>query len=629
MSLKYLPEITDPSDIRSMTIEELEVLAKELREYTIKTITQIGGHLASTLGAIELTIALHYVYNTPKDKIVWDVGHQAYAHKILTGRFDSFPTIRQLDGLSGFLKRNESEYDVFGAGHASTSISAGLGIAAARDTNKGDFRVVAVIGDGAMTGGLAFEGLNNAGHLRRQLMVVLNDNDMSISPNVGAIKTHLTRVVTNPLYNRIRDEIWRLTGVLPFGIARTRKLMRKIEEGLKNLVVPGIIFDELGFRYFGPIDGHDIEELVHTLENIKNIKTPVLLHIVTKKGKGMKSAEEDPVRYHGVKGIPVEPDLPKPKHEKPDAPAFQTVFGSLMMEVSKNRKDTVAITAAMREGTGLVPYAKEFPDRYFDVGIAEGHAVTFASGMATEKVRPIVAIYSTFLQRAYDHIIHDSALQNLPVIFCLDRAGIAGEDGPTHHGLLDIAYLRCVQNMIVAAPANGNEFRHLLYTALNQTNNPFSIRYPKAGSIVFDENGQAELLPIGQWDTMKDGSDVAILVVGPFVYDAMKAADKLKKLNISCEVMNCRFIKPMDEGYLKDVLKKFSAVITVEEGVRTGGFGEGVSAWLMQHGFKGNVQVLSLPDEFISHGPRSIILERYGLTANGIEDIIRKMKVNQ
>jgi len=318
-----------------------------------------------------------------------------------------------------------------------------------------------------------------------------------------------------------------------------------------------------------------------------------------------------------------------PNIEKPDAPAFQTVFGSLMMEVSKNRKDTVAITAAMREGTGLVPYAKEFPDRYFDVGIAEGHAVTFASGMATEKVRPIVAIYSTFLQRAYDHIIHDSALQNLPVIFCLDRAGIAGEDGPTHHGLLDIAYLRCVQNMIVAAPANGNEFRHLLYTALNQTNNPFSIRYPKAGSIVFDENGQAELLPIGQWDTMKDGSDVAILAVGPFVYDAMKAADKLKKLNISCEVMNCRFIKPMDEGYLKDVLKKFSAVITVEEGVRTGGFGEGVSAWLMQHGFKGNVQVLSLPDEFISHGPRSIILERYGLTANGIEDIIRKMKVNQ
>ncbi len=627
MQHKLLPNITSPEDIRSFTKDEIEQLCDELREYTIDTITRVGGHLASTLGALELTVALHYVYNTPRDKLVWDVGHQAYAHKILTGRYDSFQTIRQYKGISGFLKRNESEYDVFGAGHASTSISAALGIAAARDNNNEDFRVVAIIGDGSMTGGLAFEGLNNAGHLRKQLLVILNDNDMSISPNVGAIKTHLTRVVTNPLYNRIRDEIWRMTGALPFGKTRTRKLMRKIEEGLKNLVVPGIIFDELGFRYFGPIDGHDVGELVHTLENIKKIKTPVLLHIVTKKGKGMKSAEDDPVAYHGVKGAPVEPDLPKPSHEKPNAPAFQTVFGSLVTEIARNRKDTIAITAAMREGTGLVPYAKEFPERYFDVGIAEGHAVTFASGMATENTRPIVAIYSTFLQRAFDHIVHDAAIQHLPVIFCLDRAGIAGEDGPTHHGTLDIAYLRCIQDMVVAAPSNGNEFRHLLYTALNQSKNPFAIRYPKADSVEFDENGQAELLPIGQWEAVRAGNDVAILCVGPFVYDALKAAEKLKKLDVDCEVVNCRFIKPMDEGYLADIHKRFTMVVTVEEGVKTGGFGEGVASWLLEHGFKGSIKPLTLPDTFVEHGPRSVILSDLGLDAAGIELTVRNMMV--
>lgn len=629
MSLDILPKISSPKDIRSMSIEELESLSRELREYTIDTITQIGGHLASTLGAIEITVALHYVYNTPKDKIVWDVGHQAYAHKILTGRFGTFPTIRQMGGISGFLKRSESKYDVFGAGHASTSISAALGIAVARDNNKDDFRVVAVIGDGSMTGGLAFEGLNNAGSLRKQLLVILNDNNMSISPNVGAIKTHLTRVVTNPLYNRIRDEIWHLTGALPFGKARTRKLMRKVEEGLKNLVVPGIIFDELGFRYFGPIDGHDVGELVNTLENIKNIKTPVLLHIVTKKGKGMKSAEDDPVFYHGVKGVPVEPDLPKPKHETSSAPSFQTVFGYLACEIARHRKDTVAITAAMREGTGLVPYAKEFPHRYFDVGIAEGHAITFAAGITTENVRPLVAIYSTFIQRAFDHIVHDAALQNLPVILCLDRAGIAGEDGPTHHGTLDIVFLRCIQNIIVSAPANGNEFRHLLYTALNQSKQPFAIRYPKSGSVIFDEDGQAELIPIGQWEIMQNGTGITILCVGPFVYDALKAAGRLKKMNINCEVVNCRFIKPMDEGYLNGILKNFTTVVTIEEGVKTGGFGEGVSAWLIQNGFKGSVKVLSLPDEFIEHGPRTKILEKLGLSATGIETAIREINVNQ
>lgn len=618
MPLKYLPDIKGPEDIRVMSMEELIELAQEIRDYTISTVTKTGGHLASTLGAVELTVALHYLYDTPRDKLVWDVGHQAYAHKILTGRFEALKSIRQLGGLSGFLKRNESEYDVYGAGHASTSISAALGIAAAREHNRESYKVVAIIGDGAMTGGLAFEGLNNAGNMRQQLLVVLNDNNMSISQNVGAVRTFLTRIVTNPIYNRLRDEIWKMTDSLPFGKSKTRFLMKKIEESTKNMLVPGILFDELGFRYFGPIDGNDLEEVVATLKNIKNIQTPVLLHIITKKGKGMQPAEEDPIKYHGVKGVPV-PSNQKSETHAPSAPAFQDVFGSLVCEIARNRKDVVAITAAMREGTGLVPFAKEFPNRFYDAGIAEGHAVTFAAGLATQKVRPVVAIYSTFLQRAYDHIIHDAALQHLPVIFCLDRAGIAGEDGPTHHGVLDIAYLRCIQDMIVTSPANGDEFRHLLYTALNQKKYPFAIRYPKAGSMMFNPDGQAELIPIGRWDTLRTGKDIAILAVGPFVYDAMKVAQNLKPRKIDCEVVNCRFIKPLDLAYLQGLKARVRGVVTVEEGTVVGGFGEGVTAWLSRNGFHGKVINLGIPDQFVEHGAREQLLEKLGLDVSGIE----------
>lgn len=621
MPLKYLPTIKSPEQIRFLSPEELAELTQELRQYIIDTVTEIGGHLASTLGVIELTVALHYIYQTPRDKLVWDVGHQAYAHKVLTGRFEKLKTIRQLNGLSGFLKRDESEYDVFGAGHASTSISAALGIAAARDQKDEDFKVVAIIGDGAMTGGLAYEGLNNAGQLRKQLLVVLNDNDMSISPNVGAIHTHLTKIVTNPLYNRIRDDIWRMTGMLPIGKSMARTFIKKIEESLKNLIVPGIIFDELGFRYFGPIDGHNLEELITTLNNIKNIQTPVLLHVVTKKGKGMKLAEDDPITFHGVKGRPA--GAVKTAGEEM---SFQDVFGTLMCEIARNRKDTVAITAAMREGTGLVPFARQFPDRYFDVGIAEGHAVTFSSGMVTEGIRPVVAIYSTFLQRAFDHIIHDAAIQNLPVVFCLDRAGIAGEDGPTHHGVLDIAYLRCIQNMIVAAPANGDEFRHLLYTALNQNKAPFAIRYPKASSVTFDENGQAELIPIGQWNVEQTGTDVALLCIGPMVYEGLQAAKELSMSGINVEVVNSRFIKPMDTEYLADMMKRFSRVVTIEEGTVIGGFGQGVAAWLTQHDYSGQIRTLGIPDQLIPHGPRNRLLEKLNLTSKGIVQAIKGMK---
>lgn len=635
MSPELLQQIQSPRDLKSLSLKDLQQVNDELREYIISTITEIGGHLAPTLGVVELTTALHYVFDTPRDKIVWDVGHQAYAHKVLTGRYEQLKTIRQYKGLSGFLKISESEYDTFGAGHASTSISAAFGIAVSRDHNKKNYKVVSVIGDGAMTGGLSFEGLNNAGLRRKQFLVILNDNEMSISPNVGALNSYFNRLVTNPLYNRIRDEIWNLTGSLPLGKDITRKFIRKSEESLKNMLVPGILFEELGFRYFGPIDGHNLSEMVRTLKNISVLKTPALLHVLTKKGKGLVSMNvenreyhDDAVKFHAVKPNGEKPSKIQKENHKPSAPVFQDVFGKLSCEIARNREDTVCITAAMKEGTGLVKYSEEFPNRFFDVGIAEAHAVTFAAGMATEKVRPIVAIYSTFLQRAYDQIVHDVAIQHLPVIFCMDRAGIAGEDGPTHHGALDIAYLKCIQDMIVTAPKDGNEFRHLLYTALEQTDQPFSIRYPKSSSIQFDENGQAELLPIGSWETLKTGKDLALLAVGSMVYPALKAASQLELEDISCEVVNCRFIKPVDLQCLQNLANRFTSFLIVEEGVQTGSFGEGISSFLAGQPGDKRVQILSLPDSFVDHGPRDVLLEVKGLTENGIISSVKKIMEN-
>jgi len=632
MSTNLLQQIRSPRDLKSLELKDLQIVNNELREYIISTITEIGGHLASTLGVVELTTALHYVFDTPHDKIIWDVGHQAYAHKVLTGRYEQLKTIRQYEGLSGFLKISESEYDAFGAGHASTSISAALGIAVSRDYYQKKYKVISVIGDGAMTGGLSFEGLNNAGLRRKQFLVILNDNEMSISPNVGAINSYFNRLVTNPIYNRIRDEIWNLTGSLPLGKDITRKFIRKSEESLKNMLVPGILFEELGFRYFGPIDGHNLNEVVRTLKNISNLKTPALLHILTKKGKGMVSMNVENREYHNdaVKLHAVKPNGKKSsKIEKVDshssAPIFQDVFGKLSCEIAKNRKDTVCITAAMKEGTGLVNYSKEFPDRFFDVGIAESHAVTFAAGLATEKIRPIVSIYSTFLQRAFDQIIHDVALQHLPVIFCMDRAGIVGEDGPTHHGSLDIAYLKCIQDMIVTAPKDGNEFRHLLYTALEQNDRPFGIRYPKSSSIQFDESGQAELLPIGSWETLKTGKDIAILAVGSMVYPALMAASQLEQQDISCEVVNCRFIKPMDLQILTNLSMRFTSFLVIEEGVHMGGFGEGISSFFSGKSGDYNVHLLGLPDSFVDHGPRDILLNDLGLSENGIISVVKEI----
>jgi len=616
MTKKLLDKINYPADLKKLSIDDLIILAEEIRKYTISTVEKTGGHLASTLGAVELTIALHYIYNTPHDKLVWDVGHQGYAHKILTGRKDKLNTIRQYGGLAGFLALSESEYDAFGAGHASTSISAAYGIASARDQKKDDYKVVAIIGDGALTGGLAFEGLNNAGSSRKQLLVILNDNTMSISPNVGAIRSYLTKMVTNPLYNRVRDEIWRTTNSLPTGKRLTQKMLRKIEESLKVFMAPGILFDEFGFRYFGPIDGNNMNLIVSTLENIKDIDTPVLLHIVTKKGKGMDSAESDPVSFHGI--APNNGNDAKSTTGKLTTPSFQNVFGEIVCEIGRNHDDAVCITAAMKEGTGLVPFSTEFPERFYDVGIAEGHAVTFAAGMAVQKIRPIVAIYSTFLQRAYDHIIHDVALQNLPIIFCLDRAGLVGEDGATHHGALDIAYSRCIPNLIVSAPKDGNELRNLIYTALDQNKNPFMIRYPRSSSFVFDRNGQTDLISIGNWEKVETGKDIAILAVGSMVKPALEVASDLAKEKYSCEVINCRFIQPMDEKYLKSIINRFNKIVTIEEGVINGGFGDGVSGWLTDNNYSGSIKRIGIPNEFIPHGNRDILLKEIGLDKFGI-----------
>jgi 1-deoxy-D-xylulose-5-phosphate synthase len=610
--MKYLNNIKSPEDLKSYSKEDLELICHELREYIISTITQIGGHLAPTLGTIELTTALHYVYNAPKDKLIWDTGHQAYAHKVLTGRFDSFDTIRKYKGLSGFLKRTESEYDVFGAGHASTSISAGLGVASARDLNNEDFKVVSIIGDGALTGGLAFEALNNAGHLKKQLLVIVNDNDMSISPNVGAFRNYLVKITTNQSYNYIRSQIGRLIRGLPRSFKFIESLLRRAEISAKNFFLPTTIFEDLGFRYFGPVDGHNVNELVDTLTNIKDLNSPVVLHVITKKGKGLDNAENDPIGYHGVKE---KQELPNEKKEQ--KPIFQNIFGDVSCELARDNEDIVAITAAMREGTGLVNFAKEFPNRYFDVGIAEAHAVTFAGGLAANEKTPIVAIYSTFLQRAYDQIIHDISLQKLPVIFCLDRSGLVGEDGATHHGVLDIAYMRCIQGMIVTAPKDGNELKDLLFTATNYNKGPFSIRYPKESSINFD-NKSPNIIEIGSWEVINKGDDILILSVGSMVNRSMIAMEKLKEKNIQAEVINCRFIKPMDLDYLSNNFSRFSKVVTIEEGVLDGGFGEGVVSWSSANNFKNDILNLGLPNDFVDHGPRRDLLQEVKLDSESL-----------
>ena len=606
--MKYLDKINSPKDLKDIPRDELGKVCEELRTYITETINQIGGHLAPTLGAIEITTAVHYVFDAPKDKIVWDTGHQAYAHKVLTGRYNQFPTIRRYKGLSGFLKRSESEYDVFGAGHASTSISAALGMAVSRNLENEDFNVISIIGDGALSGGLAFEALNNAGNIRKQMLVIVNDNDMSISPNVGAFRNYLVKIATNKNYNRLRRWIYKTIKKLPKNLKIIESILRKAESSAKKFFLPTTVFEDLGFRYFGPVDGHNIEEMVEILENIKGYDSPVVLHAITKKGKGLDYAELDPIKYHGVK-------------EKKDnsvtiksiqAPIYQNVFGEVLCDLAEENNKIIAITAAMREGTGLVDYSSRFPKRFFDVGIAEGHAVTFSGGLSTEGKIPIVAIYSTFLQRAFDHIIHDIALQNLPVIFCLDRSGLVGEDGATHHGVLDIAYLRCIQNIIISAPKDGNELRDLLFTATLNTEKPFTIRYPKEESVNFEQMSPKKI-EVGSWEVLTKGSDVLILAVGSMVKKSVEVHSMLLEKNISSEVVNCRFIKPMDKNFLNESFPNHKLVVTMEEGVTTGGFGEGIVNWSNENHIPNSVMTIGVPNRFVDHGSRNILLEEIGL----------------
>ncbi len=623
-----LDQIQGPADIRDFDRDELKALVRELRDRHIDVVAQIGGHFGASLGVADLTVALHHVFETPRDKLVWDTGHQAYIHKILTGRNDRFPTIRQYKGLAPFLRRDESEYDTFGAGHAATSISAALGMAAARDLNGTDEKVVAIIGDGSMGCGLAYEALNNAGHTDRDFIVVLNDNDMSIAPNVGAMNKYLTSVLTNPVYDRVREQV---KGLLQRGPRSVSAVMAsiagKMEESVKHLLVPGMLFEELGFRYIGPVDGHDLDALVDTFGRVKGMHGPILVHVVTNKGKGFAPAEADPVKWHASGPFDKLSGAGTGK-KVAGLPRYQEVFGAGLTELARLDGKVVAITAAMPGGTSTNVFDAAFPERHFDVGIAEGHGVTFAAGLATGGIKPVVAIYSTFLQRGYDNIVHDVALQDLPVVFCMDRAGIAGEDGPTHHGALDLNYMLAVPGMVVTAPKDGAEMLALLRHALETNDAPFSIRYPR--DAVPAEVPALEGIPgveRGSWEIVREGDGgVAILAVGTMVLQAVAAAEALADEGIDVTVVNCRFVKPYDRDLLGRVLVENRTILAVEEGAVANGFGAFLGREIADDpGLPkpGRYATMGIPDHFVEHGPRKVLLRELSLDAEGIAERVR------
>jgi 1-deoxy-D-xylulose-5-phosphate synthase len=609
----YLESIKSPSDIKNLSIEELKVLAKEIRETILQSVSAYGGHLASNLGIVELAISLHYVFNSPVDKIIWDVGHQCYPHKLLTGRYKRFSTLRQYGGISGFPKRSESEHDAFGTGHSSTSISSALGIIEGRDKRKEHFKVIAVIGDGAMSAGLAFEGLNNAGHLKKDLIVILNDNKMSISKNVGALSEYLNRILTGEFYQKFRRDTKSFLEGIPKLGKRAARIAQRTEELLKGLFLPGIIFEELGFNYIGPIDGHNIELLIETCKRIKGAKSPTLIHAVTKKGRGYEFSEKRPSFFHGVGPFKVETGSIITQGES----SYSETFGRILTDLAVKDKRIVAISAAMKEGTGLEQFAEKYPDRFYDVGIAEPHAVTFAAGLATQGLRPVVAVYSTFLQRAYDEIVHDVCLQNLPVVFAIDRAGIVGEDGPTHNGLLDLSYLRHIPNMVIMAPKDSLELKAMIELALHH-NGPSAVRYPR-GKIYTSPYSSYIPFQIGEAEILKDGEEIAIIALGNTVYPVLSASERLDKDGVSVMVVNARFVKPMDRNLLISIASRINKIITVEENTLTGGFGSAVLEFLNDaeiHRIR--VRRLGLPDEFICQGHHDELRKKYGLDEEGI-----------
>ena len=616
LSKNILDTINSPADVKALSMEELKQLAEEIRQLLISVIAKTGGHLAPNLGVVELTLALHRVFSTPEDKIVFDVGHQAYIHKIITGRREQFPTLRQYGGLSGFPKRSESAHDAFGTGHSSTSISAALGMAVARDIKQQDYNVIAVIGDGSMTGGMAFEALNNAGTLHKRMIVVLNDNEMSISKNVGAMSEYLYHLRTGETYNKIKHDLEGWLKNMDFG-SDVLKALRRLKGSVKYLMVPTSIFEELGFTYLGPIDGHDLPTLIEVMQAAKKIDGPVLVHVLTKKGKGYKPAEESPNKFHGTG--PFEIATGK-KITNPNAPITYTeVFGKALTELADEDKDIIGITAAMPDGTGLSAFAKAHPTRFFDVGIAEQHAVTSAAGAAAAGLKPVAAIYSTFLQRAYDSVLHDICMQKLHVTLCLDRAGLVGDDGYTHHGVFDYAYLRSMPEMTVMAPKDENELRHMLKTAVD-FDGPISLRYPRGSGVGVDITEPMQALPIGKAEVLREGQDVSIWAIGSMVQSAAQAAEKLAEQGISAGVVNMRFVKPLDKELLLVQAKEYGKIVILEEGVLQGGVGSAVLETLNEAQLLTKCQVLTLgiPDEFVLHGDKKLLFKDLELDVDAI-----------
>ncbi|TSA28542.1 MAG: 1-deoxy-D-xylulose-5-phosphate synthase [Ignavibacteriales bacterium] len=627
---KVLFKVNSPADVKTLSINDLKTLCVEIREYMVDVISQIGGHFGGGLGTVELTVALHKVFDTPNDLIVWDTGHQAYPHKIITGRRDQLKTIRRLNGISGFLKRTESEYDAFGAGHASTSISAALGMAVARDIQKTNKKIIAVIGDGAMTGGMAYEAMNNSGLIKSNLIVVLNDNNMSIAPNVWQLSNYFSEMIAHPDYNRFKGAIWDLTGKLDNFGDRIRRVTARVESGIKSMITPGMLFEALGFRYFGPVNGHSLEQLIKIFEQIKNLNGPILVHATSEKGKGYKPAENHVQRLHAA--TPFDKVTGESIKKAGGTPAYTTIFGNALVEIAKQNPKVIGITAAMPDGTGLDIFQKEMPERYFDVGIAEEHAVTFAAGMATQGIIPVVAIYSTFLQRAFDQMIHDVALQKLHVVFVLDRAGLVGADGPTHHGAFDLTYLRLIPNMVIMAPKDEAELRDMLFTAVNYEKGPIAIRYPRGSALGVPVKDGFTEMQIGKAERLVKGQDVALLAVGNMVEYAKKSSEKLLADGIRCEIINMRFIKPLDVDMLNDVVTRFEKIVTLEESTIIGGFGTGVLEYLAERNFKNDILRIGLPDKFVDHGTQEELHKQLGIDPDGIVEKIKKFlntKINQ
>ncbi len=616
-----LENLGSTAELKRLSIAELETLAGELRQTIIDTVARTGGHLASSLGVVELTLALHRVFDSPRDRIVWDVGHQAYAHKLLTGRRERFPTLRQLGGVSGFPKRLESEHDCFDVGHSSTSISAALGMAAARDTLGGEEKIVAVIGDGSLTAGLAFEGLNQAGHLKRDLIVILNDNEMSISPNVGALASFLSRAMTSDLFVRFRKETENLLSNVPRFGRDLVHLARRAEDSIKGFFTPGMLFEAFGFDYVGPLNGHRLEELIHTLQNVSRLKRPILVHVITRKGKGYAPAEKDPPRYHGVG--PFDPATGEVLGGKGEAASYTAIFGRTLVEMAERDPRVVAITAAMLEGTGLKEFADRFPQRFYDVGIAEQHAVTFAAGLACRGLRPVVTVYSTFLQRAYDNVLHDVCLQNLPVTFAMDRGGLVGADGPTHHGVFDYSYLRHIPNLTFMAPRDENELRRAMVTALGAAG-PFAYRYPRGNGIGVPLEENPQPLAIGRGEKLRDGRHGVIFAAGTTAAAALQAAEILEAEGLSMAVVDPRFLKPLDSDLLTGEARRTGLVVTVEENVLAGGFGSAVLELLAAADLAVPCLRLGLPDAFVEQGSQTQLRAMYGLDAAGIARQVRE-----